>query len=45
MSPCNLFAVASDDVVSLIEQQRIKLEKKDEAIKKEMGRLKTLKDE
>jgi flagellar motility protein MotE (MotC chaperone) len=36
---------ASDDVVSLIEQQRIELEKKDESIKKEMARLKTLRDE
>lgn len=36
---------AGDDVVSLIEQQRIELEKKDEAIKKEMARLKTLRDE
>ena len=38
-------ADAGDDVVSLIEQQRIELEKKDEAIKKEMARLKTLRDE
>ena len=38
-------ADASDDVVSLIEQQRIELDKKDEAIKKEMARLKTLRDE
>ncbi len=38
-------ADASNDVVSLIEQQRIELEKKDEAIKTEMARLKTLRDE
>ncbi len=38
-------AYGSNDVVSLIEQQRIELEKKDEAVKKEMARLKTLRDE
>ena len=38
-------AYAEDDVVSLVEQQRIELEKKEEIIKTEMARLKTLKDE
>ncbi len=36
---------AEDDVVSLVEQQRVELEKKEETIKIEMARLKTLKDE
>jgi flagellar motility protein MotE (MotC chaperone) len=38
-------AYAEDDVVSLVEQQRVELEKKEEVIKIEMARLKTLKDE
>ncbi len=38
-------AYAEDDVVSLVEQQRVELEKKEETIKIEMARLKTLKDE
>jgi flagellar motility protein MotE (MotC chaperone) len=38
-------ANAQDDVVSLVEQQRIELEKREEIIKTEMARLKTLKDE
>ena len=36
---------AEDDVISLVEQQRVELEKKEEIIKIEMARLKTLKDE
>jgi flagellar motility protein MotE (MotC chaperone) len=38
-------AYAEDDVVSLVEQQRVELEKREEIIKIEMARLKTLKDE
>jgi flagellar motility protein MotE (MotC chaperone) len=38
-------AYAEDDVVSLVEQQRVELEKKEERIKIETARLKTLKDE